>query len=652
MVRKPVIAAEFHPGLRPRVEICALNQDGSQCTFLTGFSPSQVSLSLADQQYQVNWDTKSPAISPDRFYRIQVLLGDNVIGHADVDAVANGSQLKSVDTDEYIGLVDGRTLPIKFFLGKGVTCDVNPANCAEYTVSAATGGTFESADNRAATVIPAGVSPVAEFTLSIEKVPLQASQSCHGAPRLTGTVLVREYNDCYKYTTFPDIFAAGGFATPPKNADGTYDRSKRVVVAMCVDKEAAGDLKDFLQIFKSDPHPRPLYALEDAEEGVDFPSSLLDCESTVGTLPPPLGSGFLAALQYNTRRLAGAVANFVTPKSAYAIDLGEGGFLGIGDGYSDFRWGVQGHIDAVSPTGGVVAVGTSPQFSVRVEAHTHHHDGDEQSASIPDADVDFTLIDPAGLSSAPVRGRSSASGVATAAFALTGAGEYQVVARHANGGDAVTFTVTASSALALPVSSSINLIASASVNAGTEVRDEDTKTKGATFGPLAADVAALAGDQDASVLAEGRVAATWQDGANGQVVFTRIGWTSTAAGTNSHAQLNQGTDWTYTFTAIRSGTFTLQYTVSLDEGSTASFGLNGIDIHWGVGTAPVPVARAGAPTSTTTPTTGTFTREVVAGTTYTVRLRNFANVFGPLGTQSAHLSGTFNWSVAPPPIIT
>lgn len=47
------------------------------------------------------------------------LTGWSLLGHADVDLVDKGSQLKNVETGQFIALLDGRTLPIKFRIEEG-----------------------------------------------------------------------------------------------------------------------------------------------------------------------------------------------------------------------------------------------------------------------------------------------------------------------------------------------------------------------------------------------------------------------------------------------------------------------------------------------------------------------------------------------------
>jgi len=134
LVGQPSFSGTFNPNLAPVVEICQLDVDpttkipiGCNTTVLP-INPGPVQLDGTSQQYQVNWHTDAPAIDPSLFYRIQAFssiqafsLGTAPLGFADIDPVANGSQLKNVNTGEYIGLVDGRTLPIKFRIEQGLS---------------------------------------------------------------------------------------------------------------------------------------------------------------------------------------------------------------------------------------------------------------------------------------------------------------------------------------------------------------------------------------------------------------------------------------------------------------------------------------------------------------------------------------------------
>lgn len=125
LVPAPTYTGTFNPNLSPTVEVCELGQSGCVATvasfsMTSGTGSEVIRVSLTDQLYIVNWHTDLSNLNLDKFYRIRVLLGSFVAGYADVDPVNNGKELKNVDTGQYIGLVNGRTLPIKFRLETGV----------------------------------------------------------------------------------------------------------------------------------------------------------------------------------------------------------------------------------------------------------------------------------------------------------------------------------------------------------------------------------------------------------------------------------------------------------------------------------------------------------------------------------------------------
>jgi hypothetical protein len=64
--------------------------------------------------YLVDFHADLFDLDVDQAYRIRVLLRGKTLGFADVELVGSAKELKKVDSDEYVPLVDGRTLPIKF----------------------------------------------------------------------------------------------------------------------------------------------------------------------------------------------------------------------------------------------------------------------------------------------------------------------------------------------------------------------------------------------------------------------------------------------------------------------------------------------------------------------------------------------------------
>ena len=125
MVKQPNATGTFDASLSPTVEICELIDDSCGeviAIYTTASGPGGELVRIQDQQYHVNWHTDAFDLNDASVYRISVRAGvDGVLlGYADVQPAANGSALKNLDNDEFMGLVDGRTLPIKFRIETGV----------------------------------------------------------------------------------------------------------------------------------------------------------------------------------------------------------------------------------------------------------------------------------------------------------------------------------------------------------------------------------------------------------------------------------------------------------------------------------------------------------------------------------------------------
>jgi Tol biopolymer transport system component len=135
LVAAPTTAGTFDGALAPQVSVCEWTGSGCGVTVAefsttTGTGGAIVRVDPTAQQYVVNWDTKtcttsSCTLDPSKTYRINISVNGVSLGHADVDVVSNGSALKNVQTDEYIALLDGRTLPIKFRAETGIVAQVS-----------------------------------------------------------------------------------------------------------------------------------------------------------------------------------------------------------------------------------------------------------------------------------------------------------------------------------------------------------------------------------------------------------------------------------------------------------------------------------------------------------------------------------------------
>lgn len=191
-------------------------------------------------------------------------------------------------------------------------------------------------------------------------------------------------------------------------------------------------------------------------------------------------------------------------------------------------------------------------------------------------------------------------------------------------------------ALPTPVSSSLSLQAESDAGNGL-VTDIDSDSQLNTLNSLSASVSAFATFGGASVLSTATGTATWTDSSQGVVNLTDLGWETVAVDSGS-AQLFNGLDWSYEFISDATGFFTLEYDIS--GSGTDTFGLNGFNFNWSG-------AEGGGFLNLNS--SGTLSREILAGESYVVSLRNQANIFGGLATREAFMDGTFKWKIASVP---
>jgi hypothetical protein len=137
MVDKPSYSGTFDGSLEPVVTICKWNLSDAECgpaldiyNVNTGPGSETVRVVFEDEHYIVNWRTddilSTFPLEEGEVYRVRVLVDARELGHADVEVVDNGRELKNVETGEYIGLLDGKTLPIKFRIEEGALEQENP----------------------------------------------------------------------------------------------------------------------------------------------------------------------------------------------------------------------------------------------------------------------------------------------------------------------------------------------------------------------------------------------------------------------------------------------------------------------------------------------------------------------------------------------
>lgn len=198
-------------------------------------------------------------------------------------------------------------------------------------------------------------------------------------------------------------------------------------------------------------------------------------------------------------------------------------------------------------------------------------------------------------------------------------------------------------AQATPVSASMFLKAQLHlVGSGGAVVDPNSASWGSLLSPLSVSSSATNGNSSVS----GSAAAVWgADGNSGTVTFTDYQWSVSDPNPNGkggHAFLNDGTDWQYTFVADFDGLFSMSYDVT---GSGKTFGLQGWDIGWTGAAGGLGLINASDPSAS-----GVFTDSVVAGQTYTISLRNNANIMndgGPSSFGPGSMNGLFKFEITP-----
>lgn len=152
LAKAPSPTGTFDPALSPVVRIS--EWPGSQGALVAEFSMSSgpgsetVRLDAEGEFYIVNWHTREVALNPALNYRIRVLVDGFEVGFADVDVVASAKELKTVDAVNYFGVLNGRTVPIKFRIEEGavdasltlvkkvLNDDAGTAAAADFTLSA------------------------------------------------------------------------------------------------------------------------------------------------------------------------------------------------------------------------------------------------------------------------------------------------------------------------------------------------------------------------------------------------------------------------------------------------------------------------------------------------------------------------------------
>ncbi|HKW40420.1 MAG TPA: CARDB domain-containing protein [Gemmatimonadales bacterium] len=412
------IASAFDGTLSPTVEVCRLTGDPRAGTVfcVVGaalvFGPVNATLDATNQQYQVNWDTKSPTLlDPTQFYRIRVrgAAGKSVLGSIDVDPVDQG--MKNLKSGDVVQFQDGRTLPIKFRIQQGEQCTFSP-DCVTQTVGA--GGAIIVTSEAGGGVTGAGVNIPAgalnageEITVTISKLTTQ--------PCLPNFDLA-QFEECYRFTANPPLSAR----TPPNTGRFNTD----VVLAICVDLPLGItiDQEGLLQLHAFDGAPGTR-ALPNAS------AAFLPCEPN--RFPPAGGIGVRPGWSGMLDRLVA----FAAPQPAYAVMV-HSGLGGSSCCFSDVTWALPAQ-DAINDGDGQTAapgqpVATPPSVKVT----------DANNNPVAGATVHFRIASTGGGTVTPTQVATGSDGIARLTSWVIAAGANRLEAFATGIGPAPTFPIT------------------------------------------------------------------------------------------------------------------------------------------------------------------------------------------------------------------
>src|SRR2546427_759026 len=381
MTRQPSFTGTFDGTLAPVVEISELGgvtgcTSHVVATFTTTTGPGSetVRVDLVNQLYIVNWRTKAFNRNTACTYRIRFLVAGLELGIADVDVVDNGAQLKRVDTDQFVPLLDDGTLPIKarvefgavtFALTGNATACRPGRDCGEAVVTPVAGQdvTVLTTAQTAGLFLPSAALRE-QIVVLIES---RTDRPC--IPR--DLMALPQFDDCYRYIVNPTApierlsvrqATEGEINTSYSFGDGRDETlADNVIVGMCVE---VGNLTPAqaarLDIFRFEPPAGPVTTIRDASAG------FLPCDPNFGTTPPVGAAG---VLRQGWRLVMHGLHALVGARTAYAstslIHLGLGGSTCC---TSYFTWGVPGVLFPNLPdTTFVVPVGSTVVPSVVVK---------------------------------------------------------------------------------------------------------------------------------------------------------------------------------------------------------------------------------------------------------------------------------------------
>lgn len=444
IVKAPAPTGVFNGALSPAVDICEWN--GTACsgpvrTFTKTASADGknfLKVSLIDEHYHVNWQTKSFAeVGTGDLFRVLVRLGTATLGWVDVGIAGNG-KAKNVVTGADVMLVDGQTLPIKFRVEEGAfaaAVGIDPGECTDCT-EAAVSNTNPG---------PAKTTPSGEAGAEFEPGFLDGVTDDNGDPVEEINVLIQKLDSPCLTTDLQQFPGCSRFISLPD-----VQFSKDVVVGVCLESVSPEARKQVALHKQEEQEVDGEYVpVGPVEELEDAPAPFL-----TGCAPPEIagrnnllhyvsGRAFFAqedcAASYRdaprrpldllaaaARRVLSPVAMLGLPSAAHACDRGYGGTVGS---FSRVSWARPVDVEVVSGDGQTATAGPNTTVDVVVKTTAKHiHAGETEADPAGKVPLRYHFVTPNGaITPTQTAETDVATGLATISWPLASVGTHQLV---------------------------------------------------------------------------------------------------------------------------------------------------------------------------------------------------------------------------------
>lgn len=370
----PEIDGTFNPDLLPGIRVCLLEgEPGTPCTMdppVVHFPAGTVP--VGPDYYGLLWETDGPETGTfdlDRYYRLEVVLADSVMGWFELDP--KDPQQPTPPVAGVYGFYVGETIPVKFWLSTEVLCEGEPfvTECTTSAVIDEAGGTLalEQEGDRLGVVIfeeslPGEGHP--PITVTIERIdPVVFLQST--GEECLPLFDAPQFGSCLRIRTTPEL-------TAPLDIPA--------LVSVCLDPA----LLDGINLPEDQENQLTMvrFADDGSDEWEALPDAAGDCPAIEASLlrVPEAGPFRYAALGIN------AIASFVGPEPLVARDIRLGALT---TSFSRFRYALPGQMIPEEPTV-VIQAGDSETIDA-VFTVVDHEEIPVENATIHFATIDGTL---------------------------------------------------------------------------------------------------------------------------------------------------------------------------------------------------------------------------------------------------------------------